>query len=146
MILLTISDIPCKYVETAPRHRTGEARGACEDLEEHELTPLLLEAKYGKQEDARLRNDGSKRSSPGDSSDRRWDEHLVGSAIQYRLPFASGRGSNSEKAWMWLRGIVKRTCKSHADWVHVAFDNSSSFDVQVLPASRGTVWCIEPQR
>ena len=116
-----------------------------EDLEEHELAPLLLPAKHGKQE--RSRSDGRKRSSPspGESSGRRWDEYLVGSAIQYRLPFASGRGSKSEKQWMWLRGIVKRTCKSHTDWVHVAFDNSTSFDVQVLPASRGTVWCIEPQ-
>lgn len=120
-----------------------------EDLEEHELAPLLLQAKHDKQDkQERSRGDSGKWSSlsPGESSGRRWDEYLVGSAIQYRLPFASGRGSKSEKQWMWLRGVVKRTCKSHTDWVHVAFDNSTSFDVQVLPTSRGTVWCIEPQR
>lgn len=110
-----------------------------EDLELEELQPLLC--------DAAGSSPGSMRRTVSPPAERvaagRWEEWLVGSPIQYKLPFAEGK--KREKHWMWLRGVVKRTCKSHANWVHVQFDDTSSLDVQVVPAGRGDIWVLEPE-
>jgi hypothetical protein len=107
-----------------------------EDLEQQELLPLLTSAPQAQPPCMqRQPSDDPSSSLPP-----------VGCPLQYKLSFQSrSKHGKKEHSEIWMRGVVKRRCKGqHTTWVHVLFDDKSNLDVQVLSASRGTVWCLPP--